>query len=119
MEPLKPREVAPLLTMFFQGPYCMLLFQHMGSSSLQWHSSWPLLLTASALAALGLPYGHRRLWTRPGLSFLFPLLTAALIPFHGGKTSDPELFPQGCQPTSCLQKADGVRLAQHRRADRR
>src|SRR5690348_4984751 len=79
--------------MFFQGMYSMLLFHHMGSSSLQWHSSWPLLLTASALAALGVPYGHRRLWRRPGLSFLFPLLTAALIPFHGGKTSDPRAVP--------------------------
>ena len=58
-------------------------------------------------------------WTHLGPSFLFPPLAEALIPSHGCKTSDPELFPQGCQPASCLQKADGVRIAQHRRADGR
>jgi len=44
----------------------------------------------------------------PGQPLLFPLLAEVLIPFHGCKTSDPKLFPQGCQTSSCLQKADGV-----------
>ena len=30
----------------------------------------------------GLPCWHRLLWTRLGLSFLFPLLAEVLIPFH-------------------------------------
>jgi len=106
----------------------MLLFRQIGSSSLKWHSSslrepttssWPPPLTASALASLGLPCGHRLLWTRLGLSFLLPLLAEVLIPFHGCNTSNPELFPQGCQPASRLQKADGVGIAQHRRTDGR
>ena len=59
------------------------------------------------------------LWTRLSLTFLFPPLTKVLIAFHGGKTGDPELFLQGCQFSSCLQKADGICIAQHRRADGR
>jgi hypothetical protein len=66
-----------------------------------------------------LPGGHRLLWTRLGLSFLFPLLAEVLIPFHGREASESKLFLQGCQPASCLQKADGVGIAQHRRADGR
>jgi hypothetical protein len=53
-------------------------------------------LAVSTLASLGLPCGHRLLWIRLGLSFLFPLLAEMLIPFHGAKTGDPKLFPQGC-----------------------
>jgi hypothetical protein len=82
-------------------------------------SSWPLILTASAFASLGLPCGHRLLWARLDLPFLLQLLAEMLIPFHGCKISDPELFPQGCQPPSCLHKAHGIRIAQHRRADGR
>lgn len=104
----------------------MLLFHQIGSSSLKWYSSslrepttssWPPPLTASALASLGLPCGHRLLWTRLGLSFLLPLLAEVLVAFHGCKISDPKLFPQGCQSASRLQKADGVGIAQHRRAN--
>ena len=80
-------------------------------------SSWPLILTAFAFASLGWPCGHRLLWARLDLPFPFLPLAEVLIPFHGCKISDPELFPQGCQPPSCLQKAHGIRIAQHRRAD--
>src|SRR5438105_3161909 len=100
----------------------------MVSPSPEWHSSWlreptisswPPLLAASALTSLGLPCGQQLLWTHLGLSYLVPLLAAVLMPFHRGKTGNPELFPQDCQPASCLQEADGIRIVQHRRADGR
>ena len=65
-----------------------------------------------------MPCGHRLLWARLDLPFPFQLLTVMLIAFHGCKISDPELFPQGSQPASSLYKAYGIRIAQHRRADR-
>jgi hypothetical protein len=50
----------------------------------------------------GLPCWHRLLWTRLGLSFLFPLLAEVLIPFHGREVSESKLFLQGTSFPSCL-----------------
>jgi hypothetical protein len=73
----------------------------------------------SARASLGWP-GRKRPFCIPfGLSLLTALLAAVLIPFHRDEISDPKLLLQGCQFPSRLQEADGIRIAQHRRADGR
>lgn len=44
-----------------------------------------------------------------GSCFRSPLLiTEALVASEGCETSDPEVFSQGCQLASCLQKADCI-----------
>jgi hypothetical protein len=76
------------------------------------------LLKVSALASPGWPCEKRPYRILLGFSLLAALLAAALIPFHGCKISDPKLLLQGCQFASNLQEADGIGIAQHRRADR-
>jgi hypothetical protein len=55
------------------------------------------------------------------LSFspLTVLLAKGLIPFHRDKVHNSQLVLQGCQFSSRLQKADGIRLTQHGRANGR
>jgi hypothetical protein len=79
--------------------------------------SFSRLLTF-ALPSPGWPWRPHFLWTCLGSLILSPLfLTEASVPSDGGGVSKPKLFLEDRQFSSGLQKADGIGITQHGRAD--